>query len=123
MRNNRTNNGSSKIYEANLEQGYPTVDTAMKYLEQAVSRAKAYGYPALKLIHGYGASGSGGKIKTAVHRELGRYKSMGKIREFVPGENFTPFDSATQRIINAYPDVARDSDYLKTNHGITIVLI
>ena len=123
MRTNRTNNNNSKIYEVNIKQGLPTVDTAMKYVEQAFSRAKAYGYPVVKLIHGYGSSGSGGKIKTAVHRELSKYKSAGKIREFVAGENFTLFDPATQRIIAAYPDITRDGDYLKTNQGITVILI
>ena len=122
MRTNK-NNKNSKIYEVNIEQGYPTVDTAMKYIEQAFSRAKAYGYPVIKLIHGYGSSGSGGKIKTAFHRELNKYKAAGKIREFASGENFTPFDSATQRMIAAYPDITRDSDYLKTNQGITVILI
>jgi len=123
MIRNRSNNKNPKIYEVNLEQGYPAVDTAMKYLEQAVTRAKAYGYPALKLIHGYGSSGGGGKIKTAVQKELNRYKNKGKIREFAAGENFSPFDSATQRIIALYPDITRDNDYLKTNQGITIVLM
>ena len=119
----RTNNNNSKIYEFNIKQGLPTVDTAMKYVEQAFSRAKAYGYPVIKLIHGYGSSGSGGKIKTAVQRELSKYKNTGKIREFVAGENFTPFDPATQRIIATYPEIARDSDYLKANQGITVILI
>ena len=125
MRINRNNNRKSKtkIYEVNLEQGYPTVDTAMKHVELGISRAKAYGYSVIKLIHGYGSSGSGGKIKTAVQRELNKYKNMGKIREFTSGENFSPFDSATQRIISAYPDITHDNDYFKTNHGITIVLI
>ncbi|MCL2771930.1 MAG: hypothetical protein FWD71_01155 [Oscillospiraceae bacterium] len=123
MRTGRSNNKNSRIYEVNIEQGMPTVDTAMKYVEQAFSRAKAYGYPVIKFIHGYGSSGSGGKIKIAVHKELNKYKSTGKIREFVAGENFTPFDSATQRIIAVYPNITRDSDYLKTNQGITIVLI
>ena len=122
MKTNR-NNKKSNICEVNLEQGRPTVDMAMKYLEQALSRGKSYGYTAIKLIHGYGSSGSGGKIKTAVHRELNKHKSMGKIREFAAGENFSPFDSATQRIIAAYPDITLDSDYLKTNQGITIVLV
>ena len=120
---NRNNNHNLKIYEVNLEQGYPTVETAMKYLEQAISRAKAYGYPAVKLIHGYGSSGGGGKIKTAVQKELAKYKNMGKIREFTAGENFTPFDLATQRIISVYPDITHDKDYLKTNQGITIILM
>jgi len=123
MRTNRNNNKNSKIYEVNIEQGMPTVDTAIRYVEQAFSRAKAYGYPVVKLIHGYGSSGSGGKIKTAVHKELNKYKAAGKIREFAPGESFTPFDSATQRIIAAYPDITRDNDYLKTNQGISIILM
>ena len=125
MRVNRTNNNNknSKIYEVNIKQGLPAVDTAMKYFEQAISRAKAYGYPVIKLIHGYGSGGSGGKIKTAVQRELIKYKNTGKILEFVAGENFTLFDPATQRIIAAYPDITRDSDYLKANPGITVILI
>ena len=123
MRNNRNNSKASKIHEVNLEQGYPTVDTAIKYLEHGLTRAKSYGYAVIKLIHGYGSGGSGGKIKTAVQRELSKYKGAGKIREFTAGENFSAFDSATQRIIAAYPDITRDSDYSKTNHGITIVLM
>ena len=119
----KKNNKTAKIYEVNLKEGMPVVDTAMKYFEAAVSRAKAYGYPAVKLIHGYGSGGNGGKIKTAVQKELVRYKTIGKIREFTAGENFTPFDSATQRIIALYPAITYDSDYLKTNHGITIILI
>lgn len=123
MKINRKNTVKLKIYEVNLEQGYPTVDTALKYLEQALSRAKAYGYTAIKLIHGYGSSGIGGKLRNAVHRELNRYKNTGKIREFAAGENFSPFDSVTQRMIAAYPDIIRDPDYFKTNHGITVILI
>lgn len=123
MRINRSNNKKSQIYEVNIKQGFTTVDTAMRYLEQAISTAKAYGYPVIKLIHGYGSSGTGGKIKTAVQRELNRYKNNGKIRDFTAGENFSPFDSATQRIIATYPAIISDSDYYKTNHGITIVLI
>jgi len=119
----KKNNKTVKIYEVNLELGYPTVITAMKYFEQAFSRAKAYGYSTIKFIHGYGSNGSGGRIRTAVHKELAVYKNANKIREYVTGENFTPFDSATQRIISAYPYITYDKDYMKTNQGITIVLI
>jgi hypothetical protein len=117
------NNKKSEIYEVNLEDGYPTVAVALKYVEHAFSRAKAYKYPAVKLIHGYGSSGNGGKIKIAVQKELARYKSAGKIREFTAGENFSPFDATTQRIIAAYPDITHDSDYFRTNPGITVVLM
>lgn len=46
-----------------------------------------------------------------------------EIREFAAGENFSPFDSTTQRMIAAYSDIVRDPDYFKMNHGITVVLI
>jgi len=122
-RKNRGNSNQSKIHEINLEQGRPTVDVAMKYLEHGLARAKSYGYTVIKLIHGYGSSGSGGKIKTATRKELEKHKAAGKICEFVAGENFSMFDAATQRIIAACPDITRDSDYSRGNHGITIVLI
>ena len=50
------------VKELNLEQGMPTVDAAMGWLEAELAAARKMGRPALKLIHGYGSSG----------REIGR---------------------------------------------------
>ena len=40
--------------ELNLEQGMPTVDTALRWLEAELHAARKMGRPGLKLIHGIG---------------------------------------------------------------------
>ena len=46
--------------ELNLEVGMPPVDTALRWLEAELHAARKMGRPGLKLIHGYGSSGTGG---------------------------------------------------------------
>ena len=110
---------NNDIYTVNLESGMPTVSEALKHLEFAVSTAKSRKYKAIKLIHGYGSSGVGGKIKSGVHTKLISMKKSGKIADFIKGEEFTPFEGCSKK--NKIK-LTRDSDYLKCNHGITIVI-
>ena len=51
----------TKLGTANLEAGYPTVAEALKHLNFEIRHAKAAGCPVLKIIHGYGSTGTGGK--------------------------------------------------------------
>ena len=114
---------SGRIYLVDLEAGRPTADAAIKKLGQALCSAKAGGCLAVKAIHGYGSSGVGGAIRSAVHRELAVRKRAGRIKEFVRGEDFSPFDAASRRMLDACPELAGDSDLARANHGITIILI
>lgn len=107
----------------NLEAGHPTVEMARTHLNMVIRSAKANGTRVLKLIHGYGSSGKGGSIRSDVQAQLRRKKQEGQIRDFVPGEDFSPFDPAARAIIAACPSLSRDVDYSRQNHGITMVLI
>ena len=120
MRQQRT---SRRIYHVNLELGMPAADAAVKMLSQALRTAKAGGCTVVKAIHGYGSSGRGGAIRSAVLRELASRKSAGTIREYVRGEDFSPFDPASRRILDACPELSNDPDLARTNHGITVILI
>ena len=104
----------------NLEAGMPTVDMARTHLNMTLRSAKANRVKVLKLIHGYGSSGKGGAIRADV---LAQKKRAGQIKEFVRGEDFSPFDSAARAIIDACPSLSRDIDYSRANHGITMVLL
>ena len=104
----------------NLEAGMPTVDMARTHLNMTLRSAKANRVKVLKLIHGYGSSGKGGAIRADVLAQLAQKKRAGQIKEFVRGEDFSPFDSA---IIDACPSLSRDIDYSRANHGITMVLL
>lgn len=107
----------------NIESGMPTVDVARSRLSQGLRNAKAMRYKAAKIIHGYGSSGKGGAIKTDVQRTLQQKLEAGQIKAYVKGEDFSPFDASARRILAACPQMARDPDYNRQNHGVTIVLL
>ena len=107
----------------NLEQGMPTVQVALTKLNQALRTAKATGISTIKFIHGYGSSGQGGVIRQQVLLELEKHRRKGMVKLVVPGEEFSPFFDNARRAIDLYPDLTRDRDYARTNHGITIVIV
>lgn len=107
----------------NLEQGMPTVEHARIQLDQALRAAKSRRVTAVKIIHGYGSSGKGGAIKRDVQTLLSGRKRSGYIKEYVPGERFSPFDPSARAMVAACPELARDRDYSRSNDGITMVLL
>ena len=58
------------VRELNLEQGRPSVDQALGWLEAELEAARKMNTPLMKLIHGYGSSGKGGRIRTASRKYL-----------------------------------------------------
>ena len=107
----------------NLEQGMPTVESAMIQLRQTLLTAKSRRVDAIKLIHGYGSTGKGGAIRGAVRRDLERHFQSGDIRYYIKGEDFSPFHEASRQAIVCCPELRHDQDYARTNHGITIVVL
>jgi polyphosphate kinase 2 (PPK2 family) len=106
-----------------LEKNMPAVQAARVKLEQALRTARARKTPAIKIIHGYGSSGRGGAIKADVQALLRAKQAAAEIRAFAPGEEFSPFYAAARKILDACPQLGRDRDYTKANHGITVVLL
>lgn len=109
------------ITVVNLEQGMPSVESARIKLDQALRNAKARRITAVKIIHGYGSTGKGGAIKSDVQLFLTGKLRSGYIRGFVPGEKFSPFDASARAMLALCPALARERDYSRNNHGITIV--
>jgi len=114
---------ATKIITINLELGMPTVEQAIRRLTGELIRARAQGAKVVKLIHGYGSSGVGGKLRIGIRAELAARIRRGQIKEAVPGENWSIFDEKARRILDAYPDLNRDKDFERGNAGITMVLL
>jgi len=101
----------------------PTVDVALTRLEAAL---RPYGKKSklIKIVHGYGSTGVGGKIRTAVRQRLKSKKATGSIMDFIPGEEFSMFDPATQKALVLYhKELTGDRDYNRGNEGITVVIL
>lgn len=109
--------------EINLEIGYPNVERAMFVLKNELVTERHKGTKQVKIIHGYGSTGTGGgSIKAACHRDLRGYIRTGTIRAFCPGEKFGPFAEEGRNIVTRYPQLKGDRDWARGNDGITIVV-
>ncbi len=83
--------------ELNLEQGMPTVDTALRWLEAELHAARKMGRPGLKLIHGYGSSGTGGRFAPPARKYLRREAGGGPGAPGDPGRGLLYFSEETRR--------------------------
>lgn len=101
----------------------PTVEEARARLKSEIEQAGRSGVVALKIIHGYGASGVGGSLRHAVRRSLRKRVKEGRIRCFVAGEAWDIFEETTRQILDACPELGRDADLRNHNEGITVVLL
>jgi hypothetical protein len=77
----------------------------------------------VKLIHGYGSKGLGGRIKEEVANALTRHKRSNLIRDFIAGEDFRISNQATWDLLKASPELKQDRDLSRNNRGITIVIL
>ena len=107
--------------EINLEAGRPTTRQAVGMLLRTVENSPKG--QVLKLIHGYGSSGTGGAIRVEVRRKLARMKQEGRVKMFVYGENLSIFDVDTRRLLDLAPSLRSDRDLERHNNGITVVVI
>lgn len=107
----------------NLELNRPTVPTALSLLEDALRIAQHEQVVAVKLIHGYGSSGTGGDIRIAVQKTLAQKVNDKQIRAFIPGEEWRISSEASWGLLKKCPELKQDSDLGRANRGITLVVL
>jgi len=111
------------IYTADIKSDMPTADQALRRVDMAVATARMSGTCVIKLIHGYGSTGRGGVIRTRVRLYLGELRAKGKIKGFIPGEDFSIFNGATREAFGMCAALRQDRDLDRQNNGITIILL
>ena len=107
----------------NLEAGLPDRKEAVERLEQAILQGRKDGVHALKIIHGYGSSGSGGILQRVVRSQLRQMKEAGRIKLFISGESWSQFDDFSKQMLKQVPESLLDQDLGRANRGITLVLL
>ncbi|SVA46647.1 uncharacterized protein METZ01_LOCUS99501 [marine metagenome] len=108
------------IVTVNLEEGRPFVEDALRRMDRQFYEARLGGTAVVRLIHGYGSSGTGGAIKQAVRTELEAALRHGTIKHYVSGEDYQ--HSAIGR--NLRSRFSELKECLRTdqgNPGITLV--
>ncbi len=112
-----------RVKVISIKSGMPTVDEARALLADAIASAESEGCRVMKLVHGYGSSGKGSALKSALRSSLRKRRKEGKIRSFIAGEDFETFSPETLEALHEYPELGDDSDFNKSNEGITMVLL
>lgn len=110
------------VREINLELGHPTVDQALRRLTAEMNTSRHLKAPVLKLIHGYGSSGKGGRIRTACRTYLKEELAAGRILDVIRGEDFSIFHEETRRAFARCSALRDDRDLERENRGITFVV-
>jgi len=111
----------SAIRTFNVEAGLPTLDEARRLVIEEIKRAKREGTKVLKVIQGYGSSGTGGKLCVGLRKSFGLRKKEGVIKDFVAGDDFSIFNETTLTLLEAMPELRGDPDLGAINEGVTIV--
>ena len=114
---------ANRLREVDLERGMPTVRAALQRLTLELRRSRGLGCAAVKLIHGYGSSGKGGRIRVEARACLIRMKERGELRDVIPGEEFTIFEPRTLAAFQRCPGLRRDPDLERHNNGVTFVIL
>lgn len=106
----------------NLEAGMPSLAEASRAMGQFINQAKHSGIRVVKIIHGYGSSGVGGKLRIGLRQELAARKQSGKIKDFFAGERFGKTEEVMP-YLNQYSQLSRDPDFGRGNAGITVIIL
>ena len=105
----------------NLKAGSPTVDEARRRLLAEMDAARQEKVRLLKVIHGWGSSGDGGRIGPAIRKSLRLRVKEGKAQLVVAGERFSSDALEGRELAQRHPAVRGDPDFNRANPGITIV--
>jgi len=112
------------IVVINLEAGGPTVEEALERLTQQVRAASEACIRALIVIHGYGSSGSGGKIKWVVRDALENNYFSDRVDEYYFGEDLALGSSGYQAVMKRRASLKqRLSQFKIGNAGMTVLLM
>ena len=113
-----------KIQKLNLESFYPTVEEALALITREIETLKLNpDTKILKVVHGYGSKGVGGKIKEALPQLLNTLKTQKKIEWWVNNSNFGVLSKNYKEYSKKYPEIILDNDLKNFNPGITIIFL
>ena len=111
------------LREVDLERGMPRAEQAIRQMLFELRRSPGLGCSGVKLIHGYGSSGTGGRIRVEARSYLARLKGRGEIRDVIYGEDFSIFNPAVLEAFRRCDGLRKDPDRERHNNGITMILL
>ncbi len=111
------------LITVNLKENMPPVDIAICNMELEIEVAKVSGVKAIKFVHGYGSSGVGGAICSAVRERLFSLKKQRIIKDYIFGEDWNLENPKCFKLITTLKNGYDGEDLNHCNAGMTIVFV
>ncbi len=119
-----TSKKQAGIYTLNLETSLPTVEQAIQKFDATLEDLKGTAIAIVKVIHGYGSSGKGGRIKEAVRQELIYQRRQHLIDSYFAGEDLIPGKETYQELLKQQPQIKQIlTKDIFGNAGITLIIL
>jgi Smr domain len=116
-----TTGSRGRLRTIDMEADMPLVKEGLARLEKELARAMQAGVAVVRVIHGYGSTGKGGKLRDACRTYLSRMRKSGKIRAFLPGEDYSGTTNSGRNLMSRCPDLRDTERSDRKNPGITFV--
>lgn len=101
----------------------PTTEQAIQQMERGISEALQDGVAIVRVVHGYGSHGIGGRIREACAASLRGLVKRGTIREFTNGQDYSPGRLVTRDLQQRFPLLKSSQQRDLDNPGITFVVL
>lgn len=111
----------ARVQTIRLESGLPTVEEGLARLQRELSSARSDGGRVLRIIHGWGSSGVGGKLCVACRSFLRRELAAKRVKAIVPGEDYSRATAAGRELMSRYHELRANERPDANNPGITFV--
>jgi hypothetical protein len=105
----------------NIERGRPVVETALSKMRGEITLARHGNVKVVTLIHGYGSSGKGGRIRIECRKLLDHMVEKGEIRKFIAGEDFHRRRGGGKDLLRRFPGLEKPCSTDFNNRGVTVV--
>jgi len=92
-------------------------------MENELARARTDRVRVVTLIHGYGSTGKGGRIRMECRKVLDQLSRRKKINFAIAGEKFRKRTGPGKALLHRFPHLERDCASDFSNPGVTIVVI
>jgi len=110
--------------EINIKQDGPYVEEALERLTEYLRQSLVVGIKAIVLIHGYGSSGEGGRIKWAIHDALENNRYSDRVEDYYFGEDVAYGSTPYHALLKRRPGLKRYLQRFKEgNSGMTVLLL
>ena len=122
-RQSRTELKPKIIVTCNLEEGMPLAKDALNKLEVEIRKYSSLGVKVIRVIHGWGSSGEGGKIRELVIKRLKAKKQNGTIKHYYNCESCFNNIDEFQKLLSLHPELSEFFKKDKNNKGVSFIIL